>query len=69
VATVVSVNVGRPRTVEHNGKPVTTAIYKQPVAGRVALRGVNLDGDDQADRSLHGGVDKAVYAYPARTRC
>jgi hypothetical protein len=63
VGTVLSVNVGRPRTVEHNGRPVTTAIYKQPVAGRVALRGVNLDGDGQADRTVHGGVDKAVYAY------
>ena len=40
-----------------------TAIWKHPVAGRVAVRGVNLDGDDQADRSVHGGPDKAVYAY------
>jgi MOSC domain-containing protein YiiM len=60
---VISVNVGRPRTVQHNGKPVETAIFKEPVAGRVAVRGVNLDGDEQADRSVHGGVDKAVYAY------
>jgi MOSC domain-containing protein YiiM len=63
VASFVSVNFGRPRTVGHNGKPVTTAIYKQPVVGRVAVRGVNLEGDDQADRSVHGGLDKAVYAY------
>jgi MOSC domain-containing protein YiiM len=63
VRKVLSVNVGRPRTVEHNGRLVTTAIYKQPVAGRIAVRGVNLDGDDQADRTVHGGVDKAVYAY------
>jgi MOSC domain-containing protein YiiM len=42
---------------------VDTAIWKAPVAGRVAVRGVNLDGDDQADRSVHGGPDKAVYAY------
>jgi MOSC domain-containing protein YiiM len=63
VGKVLSVNVGRPRTVEHNGRLVTTAIYKQPVAGRIAVRGVNLDGDDQADRTVHGGVDKAVYAY------
>jgi MOSC domain-containing protein YiiM len=62
-AEVVSVNVGMPRTVVRQGKPVTTAIYKRPVAGRVAVRGVNVDGDDQADRSVHGGVDKAVYAY------
>jgi MOSC domain-containing protein YiiM len=62
-AEVVSVNVGRPRTVEHEGKAVMTAIWKRPVTGRVAARGVNLVGDGQADRSVHGGVDKAVYAY------
>lgn len=62
-AEVVSVNVGMPRTVVHDGRAVTTAIWKRPVTGRVAVRGVNLDGDDQADRSVHGGVDKAVYAY------
>jgi MOSC domain-containing protein YiiM len=62
-AKIVSVNVGMPQTVEHNGKEVTTAIWKRPVMGRIAVRGVNLDGDDQADRSVHGGVDKAVYAY------
>jgi len=60
---VLSVNVGTIRTVEWRGREVTTAIWKDPVAGRVALRGVNLDGDDQADRKVHGGVDKAVYAY------
>lgn len=58
-----SVNVGVPREVPGPGGPVLTAIVKQPVAGRVAARGVNLAGDDQADRSVHGGVDKAVYAY------
>jgi MOSC domain-containing protein YiiM len=62
-AKVVSVNVGTPRTVEHQGRTVTTAIWKRPVSGRVAVRGVNLAGDDQADRSVHGGIDKAVYAY------
>jgi MOSC domain-containing protein YiiM len=60
---LVSVNVGRPRTVEHRGRAVTTAIWKRPVTGRVEVRGVNIDGDGQADRSVHGGVDKAVYAY------
>jgi MOSC domain-containing protein YiiM len=60
---VDSVNVGAPRPVEVNGRTVTTAIWKSPVEGRVALRGVNLDGDDQADRSVHGGPDKALYAY------
>jgi len=60
---VVSVNVGRPRTVSWNGSTVTSGIWKEPVNGRVAVRGVNVDGDDQADRSVHGGPDKAVYAY------
>ena len=63
--TVEAVNVGVPRAVEVNGHTVWTAIWKSPVEGRVALRGVNLDGDDQADRTVHGGTDKAVYAYAA----
>lgn len=58
-----SVNVGVPREIPGPGGPVLTAIGKAPVAGRVHARGVNLAGDDQADRSVHGGVDKAVYAY------
>jgi MOSC domain-containing protein YiiM len=62
-ATVVSVHVGRPRAVPTRRDPVTTAIWKSPVEGRVAVRGVNIAGDDQADRSVHGGPDKAVYAY------
>jgi MOSC domain-containing protein YiiM len=61
--TVLSVNVGTPRTVNYRGTPITSAIWKQPVDGRVAARGVNLDGDGQADRAVHGGVDKAIYAY------
>jgi MOSC domain-containing protein YiiM len=62
---VVSVNVGLPRTVEWKGKVVSTGIFKSPVAGRVHLRSLNFDGDRQADLSVHGGPDKAVYAYPA----
>ncbi|HZL54830.1 MAG TPA: MOSC domain-containing protein [Solirubrobacteraceae bacterium] len=62
---VEAVNVGEPRPVQVNGRTVWTAIWKSPVAGRVPLRGVNLLGDDQADRSVHGGPDKAVYAYSA----
>ncbi|MDQ6942914.1 MAG: MOSC domain-containing protein [Candidatus Eremiobacteraeota bacterium] len=62
-SSVVSVNVGAVRTVERGGKQITTGIFKEPVAGRVPLRGVNLDGDDQADRSVHGGHDRAAYAY------
>jgi len=60
---VLSLNVGAVREVEWRGERVTTAIWKAPVAGRVALRGVNFAGDDQADRTVHGGPDKAVYAY------
>src|SRR3954471_24443535 len=62
---VESVNVGEPRLVEVNGHAVLTAIWKHPVEGRVPLRGVNLRGDDQADRRVHGGPDKALYAYAA----
>lgn len=60
---VLSVNVGTIRKVEWQGEIISTAIWKSPVHGRVALRGVNFVGDDQADRSVHGGRDKAVYAY------
>ena len=62
---VVSVNVGTPREVPWRGRTVRTAIWKQPVAGRVKVRGVNVDGDDQGDREVHGGVDKALYSYAA----
>jgi MOSC domain-containing protein YiiM len=62
---LVSVNCGLPREVGWHGRIVTTGIFKEPVAGRVALRRLNLDGDRQADLTVHGGVDKAVYCYPA----
>ncbi len=62
-ARVLSVNVGRPREFDYNGRPAKSAIWKSPVAGRIAARGVNLEGDDQADRKAHGGPDKSVYAY------
>jgi MOSC domain-containing protein YiiM len=65
VAVVRSVNVGQPRHVEWRGQSVTTAIWKEPVAGAIRVEGVNLVGDDQADRRVHGGPDKAVYAYAA----
>jgi MOSC domain-containing protein YiiM len=61
---LVSVNVALPQTVMYEGKPVTTGIFKKPVTGRVMLRKLNLEGDQQADRKVHGGVDMAVYAYP-----
>lgn len=60
---VLSVNVGEVREFEYNGHPARSAIWKSPVVGRIAVRGVNLYGDDQADREAHGGPDKAVYAY------
>jgi MOSC domain-containing protein YiiM len=60
---VVSVNVGRPRQVEWHDRIVTTSIWKHPVSGRHRVEGVNIDGDDQADRRVHGGPTKAVYAY------
>ena len=60
---LLSVNVGTVRQIELAGQARTTAIWKLPVSGRVAVRGVNLAGDDQADSRAHGGPDKAVYAY------
>jgi len=63
VETVLSVNVGRVREFDYNGRPAKSAIWKTPVGSRIAVRGVNLEGDDQADRKAHGGPDKSVYAY------
>jgi len=62
---VLFVNVGGVRAFEYNGRTARSAIWKTPVPGRIAARGVNLAGDDQADRQAHGGPDKAVYAYAA----
>jgi len=62
---LVSLNVGLPRIVEWNGGPVATGIFKEPVQRPVMLRTLNLEGDRQADLSVHGGVSKAVYAYPS----
>jgi MOSC domain-containing protein YiiM len=62
---IVSVNVGLPRLVLRNGEPVSTGIFKEPVAGRVLMRTLNLDGDRQSDLSVHGGPEKAVYVYPS----
>jgi len=62
---LISLNVALPRIVEYNGGPVATGIFKEPVPGPVMLRTLNLDGDRQADLSVHGGVSKAVYAYPS----
>jgi MOSC domain-containing protein YiiM len=65
IVKVVSINVGRPREVEWRGKAVSTSIFKAPVTGPVRVQRLNLAGDEQADLSVHGGVDKAVYAYPS----
>src|SRR5215470_8506847 len=62
---IVSVNVGLPREVVWKGISVQTAIFKEPVAGTVVIRELNLAGDQQADPTVHGGSAKAVYAYPA----
>lgn len=61
--TILSVNVSRAREVLRRGKPDRTAIFKVPVEGRVNLRNHQLEGDEQADRRVHGGPSKAVYAY------
>ena len=61
---IISLNVGLPRDVLWHGRTVTTCIYKQPIQGRVRLRTLNLDGDRQADLTVHGGTQKAVYCYP-----
>ena len=60
---LLSVNVGSPREIEWLGRREATSIWKSPVNGRLPVRGVNVAGDDQADREFHGGPDKAVYAY------
>ena len=62
---VISLNVARPRLAVYKGATINTGIFKKPVSGRVALRTLNLDGDRQADLTVHGGPYKAVYAYPA----
>jgi MOSC domain-containing protein YiiM len=62
---IISLNVGLPRLVLRDGEPVSTGIFKEPIDGRVMMRTLNLDGDRQADLSVHGGPSKAVYVYPA----
>jgi MOSC domain-containing protein YiiM len=62
---VIAVSVGAPREVSLQGEMVRTSIFKSPVAGRVRVGWLNLQGDEQSDLEVHGGEDKAVYAYPA----
>jgi MOSC domain-containing protein YiiM len=61
---LISVNVGLPRNIIWRGRPVRSSIWKDPVEGRVRVSMLNLDGDQQSDLSVHGGVDKAIYVYP-----
>ena len=63
--TLISVNTGRPREVRANGEIVRTSIWKSPREGRVRAAGVNLDGDEQSDLTVHGGQYKSVYVYPS----
>jgi len=62
---IISLNVGKPQLVIVNDQPVSTGIFKEPIADRVMLRTLNLEGDRQADLSVHGGPYKAVYVYPS----
>jgi MOSC domain-containing protein YiiM len=62
---VMSVNVGMPREVDRRGMKILTGIFKEPVASRLVVRRLNIEGDGQADLTVHGGPDKAVYAYPS----
>ena len=62
---LLSVNVGLPREIEWNGKIVRTSIFKEPVTGRVRVARLNVNGDQQSDLTVHGGPEKAVYAYPS----
>jgi len=62
---LISINVGLPREVDWRGRKVLTSIWKTPVEGRVAVRQLNLAGDQQSDLSVHGGPEKAVYVYPS----
>ena len=62
---IVSVHTGLPRQIFHEGRLIITGIFKAPVAERVRVNALNIDGDRQADLTVHGGASKAIYAYPA----
>ncbi len=62
---ILSVNVGMPREIEWRGETIRTSIFKAPVPGRVRVRRLNLEGDQQSDLTVHGGRNKAVYVYPS----
>ena len=62
---LVAISVGRPRQAEWQGETILTSIFKEPVAGRVRVGRFNIEGDEQSDLEVHGGAEKAVYAYPS----
>ena len=62
---LLSINVGQPKDIDYDGKTVRTAIFKKPISGAVKVQQLAIDGDGQADLRVHGGIDKAVYAYSA----
>jgi len=62
---IISVNVGMPRAIFHEGRTIRTGIFKAPVQGRVRVNALNIDGDQQADLTVHGGASKAIYDYPS----
>jgi MOSC domain-containing protein YiiM len=62
---VISVTVGRPKPFSIRGDIIVTSIFKDPVQGRVRVLPLNLEGDEQSDLTVHGGTNKAVYAYPS----
>jgi len=62
---ILSVNVGLPRAIQWRGKIVRTSIFKEPVSGNIKVTTLNLEGDQQSDLTVHGGVNMAVYAYPS----
>jgi MOSC domain-containing protein YiiM len=61
---LIAVCVGLPREVQWKGRIVSTGIFKEPITERVQMEPLNVDGDRQADLTVHGGTEKAVYAYP-----
>jgi MOSC domain-containing protein YiiM len=62
---LLSISVGLPREIEWKGKIVRTSIFKAPVSGRTRVAKLNVEGDQQSDLTVHGGIDKAVYVYPS----
>jgi len=65
VMKLISLNVSLPKTVDYRGYKVSTGIYNNPVEGRLKVKTLNIEGDEQADLSVHGGPDKAIYSYPS----